>query len=89
MRAVITVVGKDMVGILSGVSEACAKNSVNIIEVSQSILQELFCMIMLVDLGDSGIDVARLSEQLKEFGAQKALQINVMHEDVFNTMHHI
>jgi len=49
MRAVITVVGKDMVGILSSVSDQCAKNQVNIIEVSQSILQEMFCMMMLVD----------------------------------------
>ena len=50
MRAVITVVGKDMVGILAGVSGLCAECGANVIEVSQSILQDMFCMIMLVDM---------------------------------------
>ena len=58
MRAVITVVGKDMVGILSSVSDQCAKNQVNIIEVSQSILQEMFCMMMLVDVSLSLIHIS-------------------------------
>lgn len=89
MRAVITVVGKDTVGILSGVSEVCAKNNVNIIEVSQSILQELFCMIMLVDMENSTADFADFASALKEMGKEKNLQIHAMHEDVFNTMHHI
>lgn len=89
MRAVITVVGKDTVGILSGVSEVCAKNNVNIIEVSQSILQELFCMIMLVDMENSTADFADFASSLKEMGKEKNLQIHAMHEDVFNTMHHI
>ncbi len=52
MRAVITVVGKDMVGILAKVSAICAENKVNIVEVTQSILQDMFCMIMMADLSE-------------------------------------
>ena len=56
MRSIITVVGKDTVGILASVSELCAKHEVNIIEVSQSILQEMFCMIMLVDVSKCNVE---------------------------------
>ncbi len=89
MRAVITVVGKDTVGILSGVSQVCAENHINVVEVSQTILQELFCMIMLVDLEKSTTKFADFSEQLKAMGQERGLQIHAMHEDVFNTMHHV
>ncbi|MBQ6264260.1 MAG: ACT domain-containing protein [Clostridia bacterium] len=89
MRAVITVVGKDTVGILSGVSDICAENNINIIEVSQSILQELFCMIMLVDMEKSSVPFAVFSDSLKAMGKQKNLQIHTMQEDVFNAMHHV
>lgn len=89
MRAVITVVGKDTVGILSGVSQVCAEHHINVVEVSQTILQELFCMIMLVDLEKSTAKFADFSEQLKAMGKERGLQIHAMHEDVFNTMHHV
>ena len=89
MRAVITVVGKDTVGILSGVSDICAKNNINIIEVSQSILQELFCMIMLVDMEKSSVPFADFSDTLKALGKEKNHQIHTMQEDVFNAMHHV
>ena len=65
MRAVITVVGKDMVGILSSVSDRCAKNQVNIIEVSQSILQEMFCMIMLVDVSGCTVPFTAFAEEIR------------------------
>ena len=89
MRAVIKVVGKDTVGILSGVSDICAENNINIIEVSQSILQELFCMIMLVDMEKSSVPFADFSDSLKAMGKEKNLQIHTMQEDVFNAMHHV
>lgn len=89
MRAVITVVGKDMVGILARVSNICAERNVNIVEVSQSILSDLFCMIMLVDIDKSVTPFSDFSAALNECAAEKGLQINLMHEDVFNTMHHI
>ena len=60
MRSIITVVGKDTVGILASVSELCAKHEVNIIEVSQSILQEMFCMIMLVDVSMLSLPLSQM-----------------------------
>ena len=64
MRSIITVVGKDTVGILAEVSTLCAKHSVNIIEVTQSILQDMFCMIMLVDVDKCDIPLLRMKSPL-------------------------
>lgn len=89
MRAIVTVVGKDMVGILSKVSSICAEKQMNIIEVSQSILQEMFCMIMLVETKSTESNFVNFSEELVETGKKMGLVIHAMHEDVFNTMHHI
>jgi len=89
MRAVITVVGKDMVGILAKVSALCSECNVNVIEVSQSILQDMFCMIMLVDAGKINIPFTEFSDALTSEGKKMNLVIHVMHEDVFNSMHHI
>lgn len=89
MRSIITVVGKDTVGILASVSELCAKHEVNIIEVSQSILQEMFCMIMLVDVSRCNVEFTAFAEEAERLGENKALKINVMHEDIFNSMHRI
>ncbi|MFU0833492.1 MAG: UPF0237 protein BN531_00686 [Oscillospiraceae bacterium] len=89
MRAVITVIGKDMVGILARVSSVCAKNNVNVLEVTQSILQDLFAMIMLVDIEKCKIPFSELSKQLSDAGKELNLTIHVMHEDIFNSMHRI
>ncbi|MBQ7740751.1 MAG: ACT domain-containing protein [Eubacterium sp.] len=89
MRAVITVVGKDMVGILAKVSAICAENNVNIIEVTQSIMQDMFCMIMMADTSKCTVGFGELSEQLEEFGKNNNLVIHAMHEDLFNSMHRI
>ena len=89
MRAVITVIGKDMVGILARVSSICAENNVNVVEVTQSILQDLFAMIMMVDISKSTIPFNELSDQLTGLGNDMNLKIHVMHEDIFNSMHRI
>lgn len=89
MRSIITVVGKDTIGILASVSELCAKHEVNIIEVSQSILQEMFCMIMLVDVSKCNVEFTAFADEAEKLGENKALKINVMHEDIFNSMHRI
>lgn len=89
MRAVITVLGKDMVGILANVSTVCAKYGVNVMEVTQSILQDLFAMIMMVDISKSTIPFDELSKKLQDIGAEMGLTIHVMHEDIFNSMHRI
>ncbi len=89
MRGIITVVGKDMVGILAKVSTVCAENGVNVIEVSQSILQDMFCMIMLVDLEKANVPFTEFSDKVTALGNEMALSIHVMHEDIFNSMHRI
>lgn len=89
MKAVITVVGKDCVGILAGVSNQCAKYGVNILEVSQTVLQEMFCMIMVGDISDISVSFGEIAEQLEAYGKERNLQIHAMHEDIFNSMHKI
>lgn len=89
MRAVITVIGKDTVGILAGVSSICAKNKVNILEVTQSILQDMFCMIMMADVSECEAPFAEFSDSLSEYGKENNLSIHVMNEDIFNSMHKI
>ena len=87
MKAVITVVGKDDIGILAGVSTACAENSVSVDEVTQSILDEYFCLIMLVGIAKMEISI----DQLKTAIETKVpdMTVHVMHEDIFNSMHRI
>ena len=89
MRAVITVIGKDVVGILSQVSGACAEANANVIEVTQSVLQDLFAMIMLVDISGLNISFDRFAANIDEIGQRMNLSTHVMHEDIFNSMHHI
>ena len=89
MRAVVTVIGKDMVGILSKVSGACAGANANVIEVTQSVLQDMFAMIMLVDISGLGLPFDQFAAQVQETGRGMNLSIHVMHEDIFNSMHRI
>lgn len=89
MRAIITVVGRDMVGILAKISNQCAEHNVNVIEVSQSILQDMFCMIMLVDVSNCNIEFTQFAEGCKKLGEDMGLSVSAMHEDIFNSMHRI
>ncbi|MBQ5310565.1 MAG: ACT domain-containing protein [Oscillospiraceae bacterium] len=89
MRAVITVIGKDAVGILAKVSTICAENNANVTEVTQSVLQDMFAMIMLVDITKLSGSFSELQDKLTALGESLGLQIHTMHEDIFNTMHTI
>lgn len=89
MRGIITVVGKDMVGILAKVSGLCAEHNVNVIEVTQSILQDMFCMIMLADFKSHDIPFADFADIVNEMGEKMSLSIHAMREDVFESMHRI
>lgn len=89
MKAVITVIGKDAVGILAKVSAICAENNANVIEVTQSVLQDMFAMIMLVDITNINNDFVALQDKLTALGDSLGLKIHTMHEDIFNTMHRI
>ena len=87
MKAVITVVGKDMVGILARVSAACAEMNANVLEVTQSILDGYFCMVMVVDISKVDDGVEGLDSKLKS--EVPDMVVHVMHEDIFNPMHRI
>ena len=89
MKAVITVTGKDSVGIIAKVSAECAKYDANIVDISQSVLSEYFAMIMLADIDGLKVPFSEFVDLLSATGKERGLNINVMHEDIFNTMHHI
>ena len=89
MKAVITVIGKDAVGILAKVSTICAETNANVIEVTQSVLQDMFAMIMLVDITKMTDDFVVLQDKLTALGGSLGLKIHTMHEDIFNSMHRI
>ncbi len=89
MKAVITVLGKDNVGILSKVSTVCAESGANIIEVTQSVLQDMFAMIMLAEIDNTNVPFDELTKKMDRLGEENNLKIHVMHEDIFNSMHKI
>lgn len=89
MRAVITVIGKDNVGILAKVSNICAEYNANVTDVTQSVLQDMFAMIMMVDISEMNTDFVVLGDKLTELGKTLGLSIHTMHEDIFNSMHRI
>ncbi len=89
MRAVITVVGNDKIGIIAEVSRVLAENDVNILDISQTIMQEMFTMIMLVNTEKSGASFKELSETLGGLGKKLGLSIQIQHEDLFQSMHRI
>ncbi len=89
MKAVITVIGKDTVGIISAISAECAEHGVNIIDISQSVLKDYFAMIMLVELEGLKGTFLEFQNTLDSVGKAKNLDIRVMHEDIFNSMHRI
>lgn len=89
MKAVVTVTGKDKVGIIATASAECAKHGVNIIDISQSVLREYFAMIMLVEIDGLKTDFKSFAENMEERGKENGFDVRVMHEDIFNTMHKI
>ena len=88
MKAIITVTGKDNVGIIAKVSTACSLHKVNIIDITQSVIGEYFAMIMLADLDTLNIPFSDFVDLLSALGKENGLDIHTMHEDIFNTMHH-
>lgn len=89
MKAVVTVTGKDKVGIIAMASSECAKYGANIEDISQTVLDEYFAMIMLVSLEKLTVDFSAFADALSKTGREVGVDIRVMHEDIFNTMHRI
>lgn len=89
MRAIVTVIGKDTVGIIAAVCALLSEHQVNVLDISQTVLQEYFTMIMLVDTTGADLPFAELAELLKKEGEAKGLSIRMQREDIFNAMHRI
>ena len=89
MKAVITVTGKDSVGIIAKVATICSEYNANIVDVTQSILDEYFAMIMLVDMSEATEELSVIAQACTELGKQIGMSIYLQHEDIFNAMHTI
>jgi ACT domain-containing protein len=89
MRAVITVIGKDRKGIIAGVSTELAAAGINILDISQTLLQEYFAMIMLVDMTDATDAFHEIKGKLEAKGNELGMQIRIQREDIFNAMHKV
>lgn len=86
-KAVITVIGKDTTGIIAKVANLLYENNINILDISQTIMQDLFTMIMLCDIKD--VQVGDLQEKLDKIAEEMNLSIRVQNEEIFNSMHRI
>ena len=89
MKLVITVIGKDRVGIIATVSNVLAENKVNIISINQNIMNGFFNMVLIAEMTDKNIKLQDLQKLLKEKCAQLNVDIKAQHEDIFNAMHTI
>jgi len=88
-NAVITVNGQDKVGIISTVSGILSKHNVNIANITQTIMQSFFTMVMMVDISEMTTDFETLSKELEAAGEELGLQIRIQHEAIFNSMHRL
>ena len=88
-RAIVTVIGKDKVGIIAGVATALCDAGVNILDISQTTIQEFLTMFMVVDISKSKLDFSELQKKLDEVGDRVGVRITAQREDVFNFMHRI
>lgn len=89
MKAIVTVVGNDKVGIIAKVSALLAECNINILDISQTIMQDIFTMIMLVDTGKSEKSIGDINEKFEKLGEELGVEIRIQHQGIFNSMHRI
>lgn len=89
MKAIVTVVGKDRKGIIAKVSNVLFETDVNIIDISQTIMQDMFTMIMMVEFNSEGVSVADIDKKLSVIAEEMGLSIHVQREEIFSSMHRI
>ena len=89
MKAIVTVVGKDAVGIIAGVCVELANYNVNVLDISQTVMQGYFTMMMVVDVSGSNLPVVELAQKLDEKGREMGLSIRLQREDIFEAMHRV
>ena len=87
MKAIVTVVGKDQVGIISGVCNTLADSRINVLDISQTIMEGYFTMMMVVDLAACETPFDQLRTILKDYGEGRGLSIRIQREDIFDAMH--
>jgi len=89
MKAFITVIGKDKIGIIYRISGVLQENQINILDINQTLMQDYFTMVMLVDLSLMTIDFVTLKEKLERLADEIGVSIKIQREDIFNSMHNI
>lgn len=89
MKIVITVIGKDRIGIVSDISMVCKGLDVNILDITQKVFDDLFAMVMLAKLESDKIPFGEVVDKLESYGEEIGVKIHAMHEDIFNSMHRI
>lgn len=89
MKAIVTVVGKDAVGIIAAVCSELAKYNVNVLDISQTVMQGYFTMMMAVDVEGSTLPLALLSREMEQKGQQMGMSIRIQREDIFDAMHRV
>ena len=89
MKAIVTVVGKDAVGIIAGVCVELAKHEINVLDISQTVMQGYFTMMMVVDVSACTLPLAELVVLMEEMGKERGLSIRLQREDIFEAMHRI
>ncbi len=89
MKAIVSVIGKDRKGIIAKISTLLAAQNINVEDISQTLLQEYFTMIMLVDISQSAMKIGELKELLKSEGEKIGMAINIQHQEIFDVMHKI
>ncbi len=88
-RVIISVLGPDRVGIIAGVANILSENNINILDISQTIIQEFLAMVLIADMEKSKINMEQLKEKLADKGREIGIKIDAQHEDVFNFMHRL
>lgn len=86
-RAIVTVIGHDRVGIIARVATGLAEFNVNVLDISQTVMDDYFTMVMLVDVQKANVEFLVLRDRLNVLGTEMGLSIRIQHEDIFNAMH--
>ena len=89
MKAIVTVIGKDRVGITAAVCALLAQHNINILDISQTVLQDYLTMVMLVDTAACTASIGEMADLLEQAGKEQELSIRIQREDIFNAMHRI
>ena len=89
MKTIVSVIGKDSVGIIAKVSAICSECNANILDITQSVLEDMFVMVMMTEIDEINCSFADYSDKMKALGEENNLDIRVMHKDIFDSMHRI